>query len=69
MTESEKVKNLLLSMLYKIEIAYSDYQKTKINVPDKNDFIDEIFDDINKKCKKIKLISVTEGQEFSKIEE
>ena len=32
-------KNLLLNMFYKIVNSYSDYEKTKRQVPLKNDFI------------------------------
>ena len=46
-------KNLLLSMLYKIENGYNDYSKTKIQVPNKNEFIQNIFNIINKKCNQI----------------
>lgn len=50
---SVDTKNLLLSMLYKIENAYSDYAKTKVTVPRKNDFIEEILDIIKEDCQKI----------------
>lgn len=46
-------KNLLLSMLYKIENGYADYEKTKVEVPSKNDFIEHIFHIINDYCKEI----------------
>ena len=36
-------KNLLLSMLYKIENGYPDYEKTKVEVPTKNEFIEKLF--------------------------
>ena len=32
-------KNLLLSMLYKIENSYKDYSKTKVEVTEKADFL------------------------------
>lgn len=46
-------KNLLLSMLYKIENGYNDYAKTKVEVPSKNDFIENIFQIIQKDCNEI----------------
>lgn len=46
-------KNLLLSMLYKIENGYSDYKKTKVETPNKNDFIENIFSIIQKNCNEI----------------
>ena len=36
---SYDVKNLLLSMLYKIENAYKDYEKVKVEVPSKREYI------------------------------
>lgn len=46
-------KNLLLSMLYKIENGYNDYSKTKVQVPSKDDFIEYIFDIIENNCNEI----------------
>ena len=40
---SYDVKNLLLSMLYKIENAYRDYQTVKLEVPSKRDFIENVL--------------------------
>lgn len=53
---SEDVKNLLLSMLYKIENAYEDYKKVKVNVCNKNEFVQEILDTIEEKCDEIEII-------------
>ena len=39
---SYDVKNLLLSMLYKIENAYRDYETVKVEVPSKKEFIEII---------------------------
>lgn len=52
---SKDVKNLLLSMLYKVETSYNDYAKVKRNVENKNEFIELILLNI-KMCQKIKLI-------------
>ena len=52
---SKDVKNLLLSMLYKVESSYHDYAKVKRNVENKNDFIELILNNI-KMCNKIKII-------------
>lgn len=46
-------RNLLLSMLYKIENGYADYAKAKVNVPNKNDFIEHIFTIIQNNCNEI----------------
>ena len=34
-------------MMYKIETAYSDYKKTKVNVPEQWEFVEEIIQDIS----------------------
>ena len=44
---SEVVKNLLLSMLYKIENAYEDYETVKVNTASKKYFIKKIIKIIN----------------------
>ena len=41
---SESTKNLLLSMFYKIENAYADYQKVKQEVPTKGEFLENIIE-------------------------
>ncbi len=53
---SESVKNLLLSMLYKIEGAYRDYTIVKRVVEDKKTYIEEILDIIKEKCEKIIIV-------------
>ena len=53
------VKNLLLSMLYKIENGYADYKKVKVNVCSKNQFVEEILETIDTKCNKIEFIKPT----------
>ena len=49
---SEDVKNLLLSMLYKIENSYDDYEKIKVNSENQSKYIKELLNTINN-CKKI----------------
>lgn len=55
---SYDVKNLLLSMLYKIENAYSDYEIVKVEVPTKNDFIENLLRIIEEKALKIFIVKV-----------
>ena len=50
------VKNLLLSMLYKIENAYKDYETVKIEVLPKKDFIYYLLKIIKEKCFDIEFI-------------
>lgn len=54
---SEEVKNLLLSMLYKIENAYKDYIAVKIEVLPQKDFISYIIKIIKEDCLNIEFIS------------
>lgn len=61
---SEDVKNLLLSMLYKIEAGYKDYVVVKRVVENKKNYIEEILKIIEEKCKKI--IIVDENSDKSK---
>lgn len=53
---SEEVKNLLLSMFYKIEVAYNDYSKIKADSKAKNEFIEEILETIKNNCNSIKFV-------------
>ena len=53
---SYDVKNLLLSMLYKIENAYKDYETVKRQVPTKKEYIENILRIIKEKCLKILLV-------------
>lgn len=63
---SEDVKNLLLSMLYKIENSYDDYKKVKVNVCSKNNFVEEILNIIETYCNRIDIIKPMsqEGQKL-----
>lgn len=56
---SKTVKNLLLSLFYKISNSYDDYKKTKVEVPLKNDFLQELLDIIYRDCKGIEIIEPT----------
>lgn len=53
---SYDVKNLLLSMLYKIENAYKDYETVNVEVPSKREYIENLFNIIKEKCLKILLV-------------
>lgn len=64
---SGNVKNLLLNMLYNITSSYNDYANIKVNVEDKNKFVENIIN-IIKSCDKIETISPSseEGLIFTK---
>ena len=55
---AENVKSLLLSILYKIETAYKDYEKVKPNIPTKEEFIKSIILSIKNNCDDIKVVKV-----------
>jgi len=52
------IKNLLLSMLYKIENAYPDYQEVKREVPNKNTYIENIVNIIQNDCNEIEILKI-----------
>ena len=46
----ENVKSILLSILYKIETAYKDYEKVKQDVETKDEFIKMFLKQIEDNC-------------------
>ena len=65
---SGDVKNLLLSMLYKLSSSYNDYSNIKVNVENKNKFVEDIIGIINK-CESIEIIkpNTEEGEEYTEL--
>ncbi len=55
---SEGAKNILLNILYKIETAYDDYNKIKVNTKSKKDFIEEVISLIKNNCNEIELVKI-----------
>ena len=55
---NENTKSILLSILYKIETAYKDYEKVKPNVKDKEEFTQSIIDSIKNNCNDIKVVTL-----------
>lgn len=53
---SEDATNLLLNMIYKIEVSYKDYAQIKGVFQKQNEFIDEIIEIISKNCNQLFLI-------------
>lgn len=53
---SEDTKNLLLSMLYKVETAYKDYSKVGIDIKPKKELLEELLEIISKDCKTIEIV-------------
>lgn len=52
----ETAKNLLLSMLYKIEASYKDYAKVKVENRTKKEFVEEIIQNIQENCNEIQIV-------------
>lgn len=50
---SQQAENLLLSMCYKIEDSYANYLKVKRDVPDKNEFLERLVQNVNMNCDQI----------------
>ena len=61
----EHAKSLLLSILYKLETAYADYEQVKKNVMPKDEFLQMIIDIIQKDVDKITLVKM--GTEEAKV--
>lgn len=57
-TFDENTKSMLLSILYKIETAYKDYEKVKQNVREKEDFIQSIIRNVKNNCEDIKIVKL-----------
>ncbi|MBO6244027.1 MAG: hypothetical protein J6O41_05645 [Clostridia bacterium] len=55
---SEDAKSILLSILYKIEAAYKDYETVKQNVETKDEFIERIINQIKENCDDIKIVKL-----------
>lgn len=53
---SSSVKNLLLSMIYKIENSYNDYATIKRVVRKKEEFLTELVETISKYCDNVKIV-------------
>lgn len=62
----EIVKNLLLSMLYKIEDSYEDYRKVKIDVKPKKELLQEIINNIEENCNEIEIAKPDEQIKIGK---
>ena len=65
---SYDVKNLLLSMLYKIENAYKDYETVKVEALSKKEYIENLLRIIREKAIKILLVKfeTPEAEELEK---
>ena len=55
-------KNLLLSMMYKIENSYHDYEKVKKEVLNKSEFLEQIIDTVEQKCNEIIIAKLNSSE-------
>ena len=63
---SEEAENLLLSMFYKIEGCYKDYETVNSSYLAEKDFIEKLMQIIDYECNEIKIIKPIIGQEVAK---
>ena len=59
----EHAKNLLQGILYKIEVSYKDYKKTKAVDKTKKEYLEDILKNIQKRCNQIKVVKLSEKVE------
>lgn len=65
----ERTKNLLQGILYKIDVSYKDYQKAKVIQRNKKEYVDEINNNIKRKCNKIVTVGFNDKIEDEKVKE
>ncbi len=59
---SSNIKNLLFSMIYKIEMSYPDYLQVKKCVRTKEDFLNELIETIRLYCDNVKTVEPDSDQ-------
>jgi len=55
-------KNLFLSMIYKLEIAYKDYSEVNVDAVSKDVFLGNILDNIKNYCDNVKIVEPESSQ-------
>ena len=56
---NEQAKNLLQGLLYKIEVSYKDYQKVKAKKNTEDKYVEELIENIDKRCDKISVVKLS----------
>ena len=64
----EQAKNLLQGILYKVEVSYKDYKRVKSKKKKEEKYIQEIAENIEKRCNKISIVRPSEKIEDKKIQ-
>ena len=54
----EQAKNLLQGILYKLEVSYKDYQKVKAKKQTEEEYVEELLENIKKRCNKINVVKL-----------
>ena len=54
----EQARNLLQGILYKVEVSYKDYKKVKSKKQTEEKYVEEILENIQKKCNKISVVKL-----------
>ena len=57
---NEQAKNLLQGILYKIEVSYKDYKKVKAKKKTEEKYVEELIDNINKRCNQISVVKLSQ---------
>lgn len=57
---NEQAKNLLQGILYKIEVSYKDYRKVKAKKSAEEKYVEELIDNISKRCNKISVVKTSQ---------
>ena len=68
MDVEEQAKNLLQSILYKVEVSYEDYKKSKVIDKTESEYIDELLQNVERKCRQIKTVKLSEKLEDEEIQ-
>lgn len=63
---ADEAKSLILSIFYKIDNFYKDYQNVKINSENKNKFLEEYINIIKDKCYEIEILSTHDVRKETK---
>ena len=64
----EQAKNLLQGILYKIDVSYKDYKKTKVIDKTDDEYIEQLIVNIKKKCNKIKIVKLSQKLDNEEIQ-
>ena len=56
----ENVKSILLSILYKIEVAYKDLQTVKKDIENQEEYKANLLDIIKNQCNQIKIVRMSD---------